>query len=54
MVRERIDREGLIFVHGEYWHATSDEVIEPGERVEVESAEGLILKVKRQGGKAPT
>ncbi len=50
LVRERIDPEGLIFIHGEYWHATSGDVIEPGERVEVESAEGLILKVKRHGG----
>jgi len=49
LVRERIDPEGLIFVRGEYWHATSGDVIEPGERVKVESAEGLILKVKRQG-----
>jgi membrane-bound serine protease (ClpP class) len=53
LVRERIDPEGLIFIHGEYWHATAGDVIEPGERVEVESAEGLLLKVKRQGGKAP-
>jgi membrane-bound ClpP family serine protease len=44
----------LIFVRGEYWHATSGDVIEPGERVEVESAEGLMLKVKRQGTGADT
>jgi membrane-bound serine protease (ClpP class) len=47
LVKEIIDREGLIFVHGEYWRASAREKIEAGERVEVESAEGLILKVKR-------
>ena len=47
LVKERIDREGLIFVHGEYWRATSREKIEPGERVEVESADGLILRVRK-------
>ena len=47
LVKERIDPEGLIFVHGEYWHARASERIEPGEKVEVEAADGLILKVKR-------
>lgn len=47
LVKENIDREGLIFVHGEYWRASAREKIEAGERVEVESYEGLILKVKR-------
>jgi membrane-bound serine protease (ClpP class) len=47
LTKEPIDPEGLIFVHGEYWRAKSAEKIEPGERVEVESAEGLILKVKK-------
>ncbi|MBW1767841.1 MAG: nodulation protein NfeD [Deltaproteobacteria bacterium] len=47
LVKERIDPEGLIFVHGEYWRATSRERIEPEERVEVEAADGLILRVKK-------
>jgi membrane-bound serine protease (ClpP class) len=47
IVRESIEGEGLVFVHGEYWRAVSPEKIEPGERVEVEGAEGLVLKVKR-------
>jgi membrane-bound serine protease (ClpP class) len=47
LVKERIDPEGLIFVHGEYWHARASERIEPGEKVAVEAADGLILKVKR-------
>jgi membrane-bound serine protease (ClpP class) len=47
LVKEPIDPEGLIFVHGEYWRAKSGDTIEEGERVEVESADGLILRVKR-------
>jgi membrane-bound serine protease (ClpP class) len=47
LVKETIDPEGVIFVHGETWRAVSGEKIEPGERVEVEDAEGLLLKVKR-------
>jgi membrane-bound serine protease (ClpP class) len=47
LVKERIDPEGLIFVHGEYWRARAKERIEPGESVEVEASDGLILKVKK-------
>lgn len=48
LVKESIDPEGLIFVHGEYWRATAGERIDPDERVEVEGADGLVLKVKRE------
>jgi len=48
LVKEDIDPEGLIFVHGEYWRATAGEKIESNERVEVEGADGLILRVKRR------
>ena len=47
LVKEMIDPEGVIFVHGETWRAVSGQKIEPGERVEVEDAEGLLLKVKK-------
>jgi membrane-bound serine protease (ClpP class) len=47
LVKEPIDPEGLVFVHGEYWRAKSRDKIDEGERVEVESADGLILRVKR-------
>jgi membrane-bound serine protease (ClpP class) len=47
LVKEPIDPEGRVFVHGELWRAIAREKIEPGEKVEVEGAEGLILKVKR-------
>jgi membrane-bound serine protease (ClpP class) len=47
LVKERIDPEGLIFVHGEYWRATATERVEPGEKVEVLGVDGLILQVKK-------
>jgi membrane-bound serine protease (ClpP class) len=47
LVKKPIDPEGLIFVHGELWRAISKERIDVGERVEVEGAEGLVLKVKK-------
>ena len=47
LVKERIDPEGLIFVHGEYWRAKAGERVEPGEKVEVEGVDGLILSVKK-------
>jgi membrane-bound serine protease (ClpP class) len=47
-VKERIspDRTGKVFVHGEIWNAQADEVLEPGQAVEVTGIENLILKVK--------
>ena len=51
LVKEPLDPEGLIFVHGEYWRAISEEKIEPGEKVEVEKADGLVLKVRRIGNR---
>jgi membrane-bound serine protease (ClpP class) len=50
VVKEQIDPEGLVFVHGEYWRAGAAEKIEPGEKVEVEGIHGLILKVKKTVG----
>lgn len=47
IVRERVDPEGLVFVHGEYWRARSRERLDPGDRVEVEGVQGLLLEVKR-------
>jgi membrane-bound serine protease (ClpP class) len=52
-VQETIDPEGLIFVRGEKWRAVSEEKIEPGEKVQVENVEGLILTVKKQNNKKP-
>jgi len=47
VVKEPIDPEGLVFVHGEYWRARASEKIEPGENVMVESVQGLVLKVRK-------
>ena len=46
-VRERLDRRGKVFVHGEVWRAESAERLEPGDRIEVVGYDGMILKVKR-------
>jgi membrane-bound serine protease (ClpP class) len=51
VVKQPIDPEGFVFVHGELWRAISSEKIDPGERVEVEGAEGLVLRVKRVAGR---
>ncbi len=51
LVKADIDPEGLIFVHGEYWRATAGERIEADEKVEVEGADGLILRVKKAAKK---
>ncbi len=53
MVGKAIDRiepgkRGYVIIEGEYWEAISDEVIEPGEEVEVIERQGLILKVKKR------
>ena len=47
LVKRRIDPEGTVFVHGEYWRATAKEEIGEGEKVAVDGVDGLILKVKR-------
>ncbi len=47
VVKEKIDPEGLVFVHGEYWRAQSDEPIEVDERIEVTGMRGLVLKVRK-------
>jgi membrane-bound serine protease (ClpP class) len=47
VVREALDPEGFIFVHGELWRArTNGESVPPGESVRVEGLdEGLTLRV---------
>jgi len=49
VVEKPIDPEGLVFVHGEYWRAVSNQRLEPGERVAVEEVNGLVLKVRKAG-----
>ncbi|MGH7885090.1 MAG: NfeD family protein, partial [Thermodesulfobacteriota bacterium] len=39
---------GKVFVHGEYWNAFSDEMLNPGDKIEViESKGNLEIKVKK-------
>jgi len=47
LVKEIIDPEGLVFVHGEYWQAKSGEKLEPGKTVKVVGVEGLVLQVEK-------
>jgi membrane-bound serine protease (ClpP class) len=47
VVKESIDPEGLVFVHGEYWRAKAIEKIGTGENVVVEGVHGLLLNVRR-------
>ncbi len=41
-----LDREGTVFVRGEYWNARANAPIRKGERVEVEALEGLMIRVR--------
>jgi len=43
----RIDPEGKVFVHGEFWNAYADGIIEEGQKVRVVKAEGLWVKVEK-------
>lgn len=45
--RARLAPAGPVLVRGEYWTAESDEVVDPGERVEVTAVDGLRLRVRR-------
>jgi membrane-bound serine protease (ClpP class) len=51
LVKEKIDPEGLVFVHGEYWRATAAERLEPGGKVEVVGVNGLVLQVRKAADK---
>ena len=47
VARTRLDPEGKVFVHGEFWNAYTDGTIEEGEKIRVLKAEGLIVKVEK-------
>lgn len=42
-----LDPEGWVIVQGERWRARAGEPVLPGERVEVQSVEGLLLRVRK-------
>jgi membrane-bound serine protease (ClpP class) len=52
LVQQSIDPEGVVFVHGEIWRAVSEEKMEPGDKIQVEGVDGLVLRVKRVAGNA--
>ena len=39
--------EGKVYIHGEFWNATSDQMIETGERIQVIGVTNLKLRVKK-------
>jgi membrane-bound serine protease (ClpP class) len=40
---------GKVYVHSEYWNAVADERVASGSAIEVESVDGMVLKVKPVG-----
>ena len=46
-VRLKMNPDGKVFVHGEYWNAEGDGEITVGEKVRVVGFEGMRLKVRR-------
>ena len=46
-VKVRLNPEGKVFVHGEFWNAEGEGEIDVGEKVKVAGFDGMMLKVKR-------
>ena len=47
VARTPLAPEGKVFVHGEWWNASADQPVAPGEKIRVVKAEGLGLKVEK-------
>jgi len=47
VAKSTIDPQGKVFIHGEYWDATSDEPIPEGTRVKVIEVNNIVIKVKK-------
>lgn len=47
-VKQKIDKTGYVYLAGELWEASADEVIEEGEEVVVLEVDSLRIKVKRK------
>jgi len=47
VVKETLNLEGRVLIHGEMWKAESDTVISVGEKVSVEVVKGLKIKVRK-------
>lgn len=53
IVRQRVDGEGVVFVHGEYWTAVSDDPLEAGDAIEIVGVEPRMrLRVRRATSRA--
>ena len=50
IVKEILNLEGRVLIHGEMWKAESDTVISVGEKVSVEVVKGLKVKVRKLDG----
>lgn len=46
----KIDPEGTVLIRGEYWKAVSDNSIAPGQQVEVQKVQNLLLYVRPAQG----
>jgi membrane-bound serine protease (ClpP class) len=46
VVKQKIDLQGKVFVHGELWFARASQPIEEGARVRVTKVDGLVLEVE--------
>ncbi len=46
VARTDVEADGSVFVHGEYWNATSDIKIPAGSNIEVVAVDGMTMKVK--------
>ncbi len=49
VVKETLNLEGRVLIHGEMWMAESDTVISVGEKVSVEVVKGLKIQVRKVG-----
>ena len=49
VVKETLNLEGRVLIHGEIWKAESDTVISVGEKVSVEVVKGLKIQVRKVG-----
>jgi membrane-bound serine protease (ClpP class) len=47
IAKSKIDPQGKVFIHGEYWDAISDEIIPEGTRVKVTEVKDIGIKVKK-------
>ncbi|MBE9535301.1 MAG: nodulation protein NfeD [Proteobacteria bacterium] len=49
VAKESLAPDGKVFVHGELWNATSEDIVPVGSKVEVIGVENLWLKVRKIG-----